>query len=117
MELPFYDADNLTLEAIFNDDNATSTELEIEDTQGASSLTSIRVNYKRELLMCHLNINSLQNKFEEAADIIKKARVQMIVISKTKIDSPYPDSQFDIPGYSLYRNDRKKGGGCILSLH
>ena len=36
-----------------------------------------------------------------------------MIVAETKIES-YPDSQFHIPGYNLYRNDRKKGGGGIL---
>ena len=32
--------------------------------------------------------------------------------SETKIDASYPNAQFKVPNYSLYRNDRKKGGGC-----
>lgn len=46
--------------------------------------------------------------------MIRKLNIHIIFISKTKIDSTYPDSQFAIPGYTLYRNDRKKGGGGIL---
>lgn len=37
-------------------------------------------------------------------------------VSETKIDASYPNAQFTIPGYSLYRNDRKKGGGGIMAL-
>ena len=38
-----------------------------------------------------------------------------MIVTETKIDSSYPNSQFSIPGYGLYRNDRKKGGGGILA--
>ena len=65
--------------------------------------------------MCHLNINSIQNKFEELANLIKKSRTQLMIVSESKIDSSYPNSQFTISGYELYRNDRKKGGGGILA--
>jgi exonuclease III len=65
--------------------------------------------------MCHLNINSIQNKFEELASLIKKSTVQLMVISESIIDSSYPNIQFNIPGYGLYRNDRKKGGGGVLA--
>ena len=46
--------------------------------------------------------------------MIRKLKTHIIFISKTKIDSTYPDNQFTIPGYTLYRNDRKKGGGGFL---
>ena len=39
-----------------------------------------------------------------------------MLISKAKIDASYPDEQFSIPGYVLYRNNRKKGSGGIMVL-
>ena len=66
--------------------------------------------------MCHININSIQNKFEELVTTIKKIGAHITFISETKIDSSYPNAQFSIPGYSLYRKDRKKGGGGITAL-
>ena len=39
----------------------------------------------------------------------------MMFIGETKIDSSYPDAQFAIPGYKLFRSDRKKGGGGLLA--
>ncbi|CAH3114421.1 unnamed protein product [Pocillopora meandrina] len=71
-------------------------------------------NICNDILLCHLNINSIQNKFEELVALIRKLKIHIIFISKTKIDSTYAHSQFAIPGYTLYRNDRKKGGGGIL---
>ena len=87
--------------------NLSTTENEVLET--------LRTKAK-DAFLCHLNINSIQNKFEELVDTIKKLNAHIIFISETKIDSTYPDSQFNIPGYSLYRNDRKKGGGGVLAL-
>ena len=42
---------------------------------------------------------------------LKNSALYILFISETKIDASYPNTQFSIPGYSLYRNDRKKGGG------
>ena len=64
--------------------------------------------------MIHQNINSLQNKFEELKFITDKIKASMIVLTKTKIDSTYPDSQFRMQNYRMFRNDRKKGGGGVL---
>ena len=80
-----------------------------------SGLDKARAKLPREFLLAHLNINSIQNKFDEIAEITRKSRAQIMIISETKIDSTYPDSQFMIPGYSLLRNNRKKGGGGILA--
>ena len=65
--------------------------------------------------MCHLNIKSIQSKFEELTSLIKKSRTELMIVSKSKIDSSYPNSQFTISGHELYRNDGKKGGGGILA--
>ena len=48
--------------------------------------------------------------------MIRRLKAHIIFIGETKIDSTYPNSQFNIPGYSLFRNDRKKGGGGILAF-
>ena len=37
-------------------------------------------------------------------------------MSETEIESTYPNDQFSLPGYLLYRNDRRKVGGGILAL-
>ena len=67
--------------------------------------------HSKDRLLAHLNMNSVQNKFEELSAIIKTLRAHILFISETKIDASYPNTQFSIPGHSLYRNDRKKGGG------
>ncbi|EDO29916.1 predicted protein [Nematostella vectensis] len=87
-----------------------------EDIPENTELERLRNQHKKELLIAHLNINSIQNKFEELCKIIKDLQIHVMFISETKIDSSYPDSQFSMAGYSLYRNDRKKGGGGIMAL-
>lgn len=96
----------------FRDTSGDPNDTIIDNTQ----LESLRKHSSKEILMCHLNINSIQNKFEELSAMIKKIGAHIVIISETKIDASYPDAQFSIPGYTLYRNDRKKGGGGILTL-
>ena len=81
-----------------------------------AQLESQRKYASKDILMCHLDINSIQNKFEELAATIKKTGAHIAFISETKIDASYPDGQFSIPGNALHRNDRKKGGGGIMAL-
>ena len=88
----------------------------LSESAELSALEMARQENSNDMLLCHLNINSIQNKFEELKDIITKFKVQIMVVSETKIDSSYPDSQFHVPGYYLHRQDRKKGGGGILML-
>lgn len=46
----------------------------------------------------HLNINSIQNKLEELKTLNNSLRAHILVISETKVDSCYPNSQFNLPG-------------------
>lgn len=84
------------------------------DKRDFASLPNLRTDHSSEFLIGHLNINSYQNKFEEMKEIVLKLRIQVMMISETAIDSSYPDSQFAIPGYMIYRSDRNKGVGGIL---
>ena len=39
----------------------------------------------------------------------------MVFLGETKIDGTYPNSQFSINNYYLYRNDRVKSGGGLMA--
>ena len=57
-----------------------------------------KINLKR-IILAHLNINSIRNKFNKLVDQIK-GNVDIMVISKTKLDDSFPNGQFKIPGYA-----------------
>ena len=40
----------------------------------------------------------------------------ILTIQETKLDKSFPDSQFAIDGYNMFRRDRKKGGGGIIII-
>ena len=69
------------------------------------------------ILIGHININSIRNKFDPFADLVKD-KLDIILISETKLDSSFPKSQFDIHGYSPpTRLDRNSHGGGLLLFH
>ena len=68
-----------------------------------------------EGLIIHININSIQNKFDELKTPNDKLKSSIIFISETKIDHTYPNSQFQLNGYYLYRCDRAKGDGGLIA--
>ena len=88
------------------------------DTQYCSNsdLMTHRNKNASDILLSHLNINSIQNKFEELKLLNNKLKSQIIVITETKIDESYPNAQFQLNGYEMYRKDRKKGGGGIITF-
>jgi len=79
-----------------------------DNTSEFNQFISRRKKKPSEVLLIHLNINSLQNKFEELKSISDEAKPHIIFISETKIDVSYPNDQFHLPGYYMYRRDRKK---------
>lgn len=66
------------------------------------------------LIIGHININSLRNKFEFLSNRIKE-KLDVLMISETKLDNTFPISEFLIEGFSTpYRLDRNKNGGGIM---
>ena len=61
------------------------------------------------LIVGHLNINSIKNKFEMIAETI--TNFDIFLIPESKIDSTFPNIQFKINGYKLFRRDRNRFGG------
>ena len=67
-----------------------------------------------ELILGHLNINSIPNKFEVLKFMIDN-NIDIFLISETKLDDSFPSAQFLIKGFSaLYRFDRNSKGVGLL---
>ena len=80
-----------------------------------SSILEERKNNPSGAFVAHLNINSIQNKFKELKLLNDKLKAHIFIVSETKIDRSYPDDQFSLQGYRLYRKDRAKGGGRLIA--
>lgn len=122
-EMPFADLDNI------DNLNCTDTnsfflesslnELNVSKDKGADTMMQvtdikhIRNNNRKECIIASLNINSLPNKFEEIKEWLGSNLFDILAIQETKIDSTFPNSQFNVEGYKLFRRDRAKGGGGI----
>ena len=66
------------------------------------------------IVLAHLNINFLRNKFDLLADQVK-GNVDVLAILETKLDDLFPAGQFKIPGYaSPFRLDRNQNSSGIL---
>ena len=78
------------------------------------TLSELRVANGNNVIIAHLNINSLQNKFE-ALKLIVQGNIDVLVISETKIDESFPLNQFLIEGFATpFRADRNSHGGGII---
>ena len=100
-------SENLLSEPIITDKN-TSDFCEIND---------LRNQHPFRVIIGHININSIRNKFEPLVSFINN-NLHILMISETKIDDTFPDSQFLIKGFSVPdRLDRTaKRGGILLYI-
>ena len=75
-----------------------------------------RLEHFNTLFVGRLDINSIRNKFEMIAETL--TNLDIFLISESKIDSSFPNMQFKINGYKLFRRDCNRfGGGLMLYLN
>ena len=79
-----------------------------------SVIQALRLKNIDRVILGHININSIRNKIDLLFDMLSD-RVDIILISETKLDKTFPKSQFMRHGYSEpYRLDRTAYGGGLL---
>ena len=88
--------------------------MNVSTSSQSNFLVKSRKKYLNYLVIRSLNINSLPNKFEDL-NILVKGKVNIIVITESKLDHKFPDSPFCISVYSKpFRKDRNRNGERIL---
>ena len=66
------------------------------------------------LIIGNLNVHHLPSRFDELKCVIQ-GRIDLLILTETKLDESFPTSQFLIDGFSTpYRQDRNINGGGIL---
>ena len=60
-----------------------------------------------------INTRSLLPKLDELRHIAIKSKASVIGITETWLTDSVPDSEVQIPGYSLQRRDRNRNGGGV----
>ena len=77
-------------------------------------LKVMKENSPNKIIVGHLNINSLRNKFEALQYIINR-NLDIILLSETKLDDSFPSAQFMLKNYVIpYRLDRNSNGRGLL---
>ena len=105
--------------SIDNVPNNTSdivNELGIEENDPSNILKNVRIKNINRLIIGHLNINSIANKFESLKEI-NQGYIDILVISETKLNESYSNNMFNIDGYATpFRYDRNTntGGGILI---
>ena len=80
-----------------------------------NALKLLRLKNPDRVTIGQVNINSLRNKFHLLKDIVRD-KIDVLMISRTKLDSSFPEAQFYMDSYSQpFRLDRTdKEGGITL---
>ena len=100
----------------FNNQNASEDNYDSlsEHSNVYSTLNKLRCNNLNRIILSHLNINSVRNKFVLLKDMIT-GKMDILLLSETKIDDSFPSTQFNMPGFSTpYRFDRSAKGGDFI---
>ena len=89
------------------------TETEYNDADPFRILRDTKIKNVNRLVISHLNINSIRNKFEPLKNIIK-GNLDILVLTETKIDESFTNQEFRIDGYTSIRLDRDIHGGVLV---
>ena len=88
-----------------------------ENTSDFCGVNDLRSQNPFRVIIGHININSIRNKFEPLVSFINN-NLDILMISETKIDDTFPDSQFLIKGFSVpYRLDHTAKGGRDFTIY
>ena len=60
-----------------------------------------------------MEIHSLRKKFVAVDELIKN-KIDVGLISETTVDESFPNQQFKINGYKMFRKDRDRFGGGLM---
>ena len=75
-----------------------------------------KLDNANNIIIGHLNINSIRNKFVFVEDITKLFDV--LLVSESKLDHTFLSNQFRMNGYKIFRLDRNRfGDGSILYIN
>ena len=77
-------------------------------------IRNVRVKNLRNIIIAHININSLRHKFSELNIMLHEKMIDILVISESKLDDSFSNNLFHINGYCLYRQDNTARSGGIV---
>ena len=94
----------------------STTQVSSSPSNGGDDDLSARLKQNdKNARIAYSNINSVAGfKFQEVKSVILQGLFDIVILTETKIDADFPDSQFYIKGFSMFRKDRNRHGGGLL---
>ena len=93
--------------------NKTTSRNKINSGKLYSQGQQLRLQNPKNVILGHLNVNFLRNKIQAVEKLIGN-NIDISLFSETKLDETFPNQQFKISGYKMFRKDRKKHGWGIM---
>ena len=87
-----------------------------EALDAKSRLKEMKAQSSDKLILVHLNINSIRNKFETLKFIVDN-NIDIFLISETKLDDSFPSAQLLIKGFSAPCRFERNSKGSILLFY
>ena len=88
---------------------------EIVDHITNADLKSLRIRNLNKMVVGHLNINWIRNRFDFLAHQVR-VNIDILMISEPKLDESFPPSQFFWDGYSVPFHFDGNSGGILLYI-
>ena len=86
-----------------------------DDTGGYFNIISdFKETHQNNFVFIHISINSFRHKFAHLQEILSKHRVDYLAINKSKLDDSFPDAQFNVQGYNIFRQDNTSSSGGLI---
>ena len=108
---------NENLDKTLSEQKICLSPCDLSHGKGFDKFNVVRSQNPSRILIAHLNVNSLRNKFEILKETITN-KVHILLIPETKLGSSFPLNQFYIDGFTtpcrLKRN--QNGGGIMLYI-
>lgn len=104
---------------VFDENSVVTTEDDRgEEDECLPGYQEFALRHPKKFKMGHININSIAGfKFFDVKRWLELSLFDVLIISETKLDMSFPNSQFEISGYRMIRKDRDRhGGGIIMYL-
>ena len=93
--------------------NKTTSRNKINSHNSYSQVQEHNLQNSKNVILGHLNVNYLWNKIESVEELMRND-IDISLLSETKLDETFPNQQFKISGYKMFRRDRNKHDGGIM---
>ena len=97
--MPFDLSDKIDHKVLIKSENLLSKPLNEENTYDIQELKHLRNENPYMVIIGHININSIRNKFESLVKFVGN-NLDILMVSETKIDDTFPESQYLMEDFS-----------------